>query len=318
MRKGLLGVLLAAGMMLGCLDFTSQEIVLGRSPHGKDLYLLVVYHGLYQQGQGDGAAQLSELLQDGDKFYLGANAFRLELNQMREKLKPELRAERPATYQFLDYFVNHADVGMGRIYQDAVSGCLDCYQVLRLRNVKKALKLGNAALGEQVAQADPSTSSTMARTEKLWIETCRRRPWKIVNLAGTAVVLDLPADPTELPAIRREFLQDFFKDLKTTESQRMWADFLGEHTISLAQRKGGLKLTVGDPATRFNHLRTPEDPEKNREYETNLVAVAQKSPRWSTPLDSRRIIKEFKTDPRKFFEAQWFKAGRPPRPGFFR
>lgn len=313
MRRLLLFIFIFSLFLTGCLDFTGHEMIAYRS--GQDLYLLIMYHGIQETQQKDKqeSPELKEWMRDGDEFYPPYIFGRVKLGEIRKGLTPDNKRDHPAAYQFESFFVEHTDIGMGNFYLDAKTGRLGAYEMVRLREVNKGLKLFNAAVCEALTEKGGLASSgdfqSMAKnypqTWKVWLDACRKKSWKLVGLEGSALALDFSIDPLEFPRMRKDLVKTLFTDeVKTTSSQAMMAQFLANHPISLVQNTDRIQLTIGAPKAQFNNLTKSVEP--NQRFSNNLVKQAAKSPLWTTPQDPERIIYQFKQEPKAFFQRQHF------------
>ncbi|MFH0794935.1 MAG: hypothetical protein V2A74_12990 [bacterium] len=300
--------------LIGCrAQFMSQDVVLARSTFGGDLYLLVVYHGIYaEEGYyNDAVKELDAFVTSGDQFAIFGWPFSSSLGEIRKGLTEENRKKHPAAFRFESYFCDHTDIGLGCLYQDSETSGLGGYQVVRFRGISKHLRLGNAAIREALLEDESSTSTQpYPRTIERWKSEARKGKFNWFEMDGTAPTVNLPVDPDEFVKMRDEFLNDLVTSIwdheDTTETLKQEVAMLSQNPISLIQKTDCIKVVVGDPSQKQNRLRLPRQPEEEKEKSANLMEWASRQGLWEGARDPKDIIADFQKNPAKFFKRLHF------------
>lgn len=294
----------------GCLDWLSQDIHLARSRDGKDLYMLIVYRGLHATEKPEKAiGQLNEVVVNGEMFAINDNwigAFRKE--QWRDGLEKEIAkpdAEKsPAAEAFLRHAIAAIDVRNGGLFQNAQTGRLDGWQIVKWSGVDEGLRLANAAINEGIAQDTPSQED-FPLTDVAWIIKAGAGGYQWAGLNGSAIEVRFPVNPKEKAKFKQGFYEMLSEGLQsdetTTSSLAATIQFLSENSLSLIEKSDEFRIVLGDPGAASNQLILPLDQTKLAEHSNNLTDYAKTLPAWRGPLDPNAPAATFLRDP----EAAW-------------
>lgn len=307
-RLSVMPVLFLSLLLLGgCLDFISQEIFISRSNDGRGMFFLLVYHGLYSDGEDQKSiSQFENVLKNSDEFAISDNwPFDFRLVEIKKDISEGKLKGRPQAEKFLNYVCANIDVKNGGLYKESKTGRLGGFQVICIRGVDEFSRLANEAICECLTIDKPSTA-TFPLTGALWYEKCKEGRWEWHKFTRSALLVNIPVAPPEMGSIRKKFIGDAvtgIHDETSTYSLMATKNLLSENVISLVQRRQGFQFIVGLPEEKINQITFNIKPEKEKEYSGNLLNFATSQSIWKGEMRTSDIVNDFKKSPEKFFNS---------------
>lgn len=307
--KCLIVLILGSVLLTGCLDWLSQDFHLARSRDGKDLYVLIMYHGLFaNKDEVKAKAQLREVWERGEQFAINDNFVGVQrLGHWRDILKeledrqPDEKA--PAVEAFLRHLianirVRNGGLGLGR------DGRLDGWQIVQWRDVDEGLRLANAAINESIANSDLQLED-FPLTDVAWIVKAGTGGYQWITLNGAAVEVRFPVNPSEKSKFKEGFYRELLQSAKstsvTTATLESTIRALSDNSISLIEKFDEFHLVLGVPENPANQIALPTNTEKLAVHSNTLVTYAETLPVWRGTIDPGVPEKNFRRDP----EAAW-------------
>ena len=305
-RFSMLLVLFLSLLLLGgCLNFLSQEIFISRSNDRQDMFFLLVYHGLYSDGEDQKSiGQFESVLNDGGEFAISGNwPFDFKLGEIKKGLSEGKLKGRPQAERFLNYLCANLDVKNGGLYSESATGQLSGFQIIRIRGVDEFSRLANEAICESLTIDKPSTA-TFPLTAALWYEKCKKGDWEWHTFKRSALLVNIPAAPPEMGSIRKQYIGEAvtgIHDETSTYTLKAWKDLFSENVLSLVQKRDGFQFIAGIPEEKINQLSFNLNPEKAENYSGNLLNFATRQSLWKGEINTRNIVQAFKKSPEGFF-----------------
>jgi hypothetical protein len=299
-------VLFFALLLLGgCLNFLSQEIFISRSNDRQDMFFLLVYHGLYSDGDDQKSiSQFESVLNDGGEFAISDNwPFDFKLGDIKKWLSEGDLKGRPQAERFLNYLCANLEVKNGGLYSESATGQLSGFQIIRIRGVDEFTRLANEAICESLTIDKPSTD-TFPLTGALWYEKSKKGGWEWHTFKRSTLLVNIPAAPPEMESIRKKYIGEAvtgIHDESSTYSLKAVKDLLSENVLSLIQKRDGFQFIAGIPEEKVNQLSFNIKPEKVKEYSGNLLNFATRTSLWKGDMRTRDIVQDFKKSPERFF-----------------
>lgn len=299
-------VLFFALLLLGgCLNFLSQEIFISRSNDGQDMFFLLVYHGLYSDGDDQKSiSQFESVLNDGGEFAISDNwPFDFKLAEIKKELSEGKLKGRPQAERFLNYLLANLEVKNGGLYSESATGQLSGFQIIRIRGVDEFSRLANEAICESLTIDKPSTA-TFPLTAALWYEKSKKGGWEWHAFKRSTLLVNIPAAPPEMESIRKKYIGEAVTDIHdepSTYSLKAWKDLFSENVLSLVQKRDGFQFIAGIPEEKVNRLSFNIKPEKVKEYSGNLLNFARRTSLWKGGINTRNIVQAFKKSPEILF-----------------
>ena len=280
----------------GCLDFSGQDIFLARSKNGRDLYALIVYHGIHSGGEVEkDCAQLRSRIDGGDAFAPLANwPFEFTKSGIIEGLSASPESF-PARARLAERFKKHFFVHYGGFYLDKQTKLPGFWQLICITKVKDFVREGNHAINEDLSQESPNFEQAYPKTAGLW---CRgKHEW--FNFNGSALELHFPVHPDEFPRIRSQETVKIFNE----DEDNFWKIISSRNIVSLIQDTQSATFRLGDPDVRSNSIHYLQDDECT----TNLLTTLQQEPLWRGELNVKDMIGAFQGDPDRFVKDMNFR-----------
>jgi len=305
-RFSMLLVLFLSLLLLGgCLNFLSQEIFISRSNDRQDMFFLLVYHGLYSDGEDQKSiGQFESVLNDGGEFAISGNwPFDFKLGEIKKGLSGGKLKGRPQAERFLKYLLANLELKNGGLYSESATGQLGGFQIIRIRGVDEFSRLANEAICESLTIDKPSTA-TFPLTGALWYEKSKKGGWEWHTFKRSTLLVNIPAAPPEMESIRKKYIGEAVTDIHdepSTYSLKAWKDLLSENVLSLIQKRDGFQFIVGIPEEKVNRLYFNLDPQKAENYSGNLLNFATRMSLWKGEMRTRDIVRDFKKSPEKLF-----------------
>ncbi|HBF35051.1 TPA: hypothetical protein DDW35_10875 [Candidatus Sumerlaeota bacterium] len=247
-------LILLAGLLFttGCpaYHFLGINYYFARSTFGSDLYVLVVYDGIYAgikpppppsdptsstlkihrpflsfgdnpystQSETEQIAnalkELNDTLVDQGEACIVDSNYGISQPMLEESLQraEKDKKEKPEAYASAQYLAKNYEVRFGGFFRETHTNRLFAYQIVRFRGVRKLISLANAAIAAERNDNFGCSDEESKRIPKT-IQLTQNKKHQWVTLDGSAFQFHIPVAPEEAPQVRAIFWERIFKCL---------------------------------------------------------------------------------------------------------